>query len=246
MEKHAECKEYDEAAKALWDRVDLSVVHGDVTNPGTLDEVMNGADALFCAITPHPLDPDFFEKHTALVGGAIVAAQRNGVRRVVLVGGGGVLALPSSSRLAGAVNPLYDQYNRAHRVNHDALEGAGFAEWTMICPGFMIDDNKHFSRQPAQRLFDVNNRLAHSRGILELGGLCATFGEVGQVCRGVLRDTSGQYNRRRVGIASLTGYWRKFLHGILISSKLAIGMEPAVMESPKVSSTPEVIQIRCD
>ena len=73
-----------------------------------------------------------------------------------------------------------------------------------ICPDFMIDDSKQFSRQPAQRLFDVNNRLAHSRGILELGGLCATFGEMGQVCRGVLRDTSGQYNKRRVGIASLT------------------------------------------
>ena len=69
-------------------------------------------------------------------------------RRVVLVGGSGVMSLPSGadvrhSGLSGIgaryMSPLYDQYNRSHGENWAALAGAGFDDHTMLCPGFMVD-----------------------------------------------------------------------------------------------------------
>ena len=58
------------------------VVTGDATDAAALAAVLDGADTLYCALTPHRLDPDFFEKHTALVGGVLEAAVAAGTRRV--------------------------------------------------------------------------------------------------------------------------------------------------------------------
>ena len=37
------------------------------------------------------------------------------------------------------MNPLYAQYNASHRSNYEALQSANFPSYTMLCPGFMLD-----------------------------------------------------------------------------------------------------------
>ena len=95
------------------------------------------------------------------IGLVIEAAKVAGTQKVVLVGGGGVLELPSAtngnmgfpttdvspllvsdgwaSSAAQVMNPLYAQYNTSHRINYAALVDAKFPSYTMVCPGFMLD-----------------------------------------------------------------------------------------------------------
>ena len=127
------------------------------------------------------------------VGTAIEAAKAAGTQKVVLVGGGGVLELPSpqgggsarraaetipaesasallvsdgwASSAAQMMNPLYAQYNASHRSNYAALVSANFPSYTMLCPGFMLDQpfDAATSPPPLEREHSVSVSPARAR-----------------------------------------------------------------------------------
>jgi uncharacterized protein YbjT (DUF2867 family) len=191
------------------------VVTGDATDANALAAVLDGADTLYCALTPHRLDPDFYAKHTALVGGVLEAAAAAGTRRVVLVGGSGVMSLPSGadvrhgwlSSVGAKMGAKMDQYNRAHGENWAALAAAGFGDHTMLCPGFMVDAPGDMAAAPPLELMDTNDRAFGGAA-----GLAASFDEVAHVSARVLCEAgeAGRWRGRRVGVVSTTDYWPRF------------------------------------
>lgn len=130
----------------------VTVVRGDVTDPGSVGSVAGGQSAAVHAVSPFSgpeqgfdtLDPDFFVKAAdALLGGLRTA----GVRRLVAVGlGANLLGADGRPMMDDPVllPPQIRPFALAHTAGLSRLraEGeGGFVDWAMLTPGGGLDES---------------------------------------------------------------------------------------------------------
>jgi putative NADH-flavin reductase len=246
----------------------LQVVDGGVggANCG-LAATLDGADTVFCALSPPLDDPDFTAKHTEMIGRVIESTTSAGVRRLVLVGGAGLLGLPGGgeagglravmdgplSKLAQRFNRQYSAYNRAHRQNYAALQAAALPEYTVLCPGFMLDVEQRYRidapgggrcHPPPRVLVDVNETP-----LWGLGGLVATYDEVAEVAaRAVLAPTvpgeppagPDTYHNKLVGVATDDSYVVRLAGGVVQYYLPGVLREPGLLWADMMSKRSNV------
>lgn len=130
----------------------VTVVRGDVTDPGSVGSVAGGQSAAVHAVSPFSgpeqgfdaLDPDFFVKAADALLGGLTAA---GVRRLVAVGLGANL-LGADGRPVMDDPAVFPPEIRPFALAHTAglsrlrAEGAGgFVDWVMLTPGGGLEEN---------------------------------------------------------------------------------------------------------
>ena len=112
------------------------------------------------------------------------------------------------SQLAQIFNSQYGQFNRSHRQNYSTLQQADGLKWTMLAPGFMLDETS----SPA-------NAPTYFRGLNDTplggaGGLVATYDEVADLAVEVILAGTEEYNHVCVGVATGEQYWARLIRGM--------------------------------
>ena len=150
------------------------------------------------------------------------AASSSTVKHLALVGGAGLLELPRStpeapvrvcdgvsSRTSALFDSQYSEYNRAHVSTLEALQSSGL-RYTMLCPGFMVDEPSAHKEAAARVFVGTNPTLLDG-----LGGLVATYDEVATVATRAVLEAPTAWQNALVGVASREGdYWPRFARGV--------------------------------
>lgn len=129
------------------DRPGLTAAVGDVTDPASVTELVQGADAVVTAVRPAPGEgPDRVVSAARTLVAALPAA---GVHRLLVVGGAGGLQVAPGVRVVDdpGFDPAYRPFSLAHV---DALAvyvaAATCLDWTMVCCPRLIEPGERTGR----------------------------------------------------------------------------------------------------
>ena len=90
-----------------------------------------------------------------------------------------------------------------------ALQASGL-RYTMLCPGFMVDELSAHKEAAARVFVGTNPTLLDG-----LGGLVATYDEVAAVATRAVLEAPTAWQNALVGVASREGdYWPRFARGV--------------------------------
>ncbi|WP_262180500.1 NAD(P)-dependent oxidoreductase [Haloarcula laminariae] len=163
----------------------VSVVEGDVTDPGAVADAVGGHDAVCSALGPTDgADLALFDTG---IENLVAAMEASGVERLVAVAAAGILqATPGRLRLDMAGFPETERpLAAAHRAVYDRLRESAL-DWTLVCPPRMPDG-------------PPTNHYRIAVDYLPEGGQSVSTGDVARLVYEAAVD--GRHRRERVGIA---------------------------------------------
>jgi hypothetical protein len=160
----------------------------DITDVDAVAAVASGADAVVCAVSARGVDYTLADAARSLTDGL----RRAGVRRVVIVGGAGSLAVAPGVRLVDT--PDFPEESRLETIQAaDALEfyrGVDDLDWTYVSPAALIQPGERTGRYR----MDGDQLLVDEQGHSEISA------EDYAVAVADLLDRA-EHARERVGVA---------------------------------------------
>mmetsp|Transcript_65296 Transcript_65296/g.128184 ORF Transcript_65296/g.128184 Transcript_65296/m.128184 type:complete len:342 (+) Transcript_65296:71-1096(+) len=105
-----------------------TVIVGDARNADDVEECCDGADVVVSMLTPRPTDPNFISLHVECTAAVIAAAKATGVKRLLVIGGAGVMDRSNSQSIDGVLG---------NEGNHSS-EGRRPSFVTETLPGYLV------------------------------------------------------------------------------------------------------------
>ncbi|HQY93995.1 SDR family oxidoreductase [Caldilinea sp.] len=177
-------------AKLTPDRDQVTIFLGDALDAEMVAYSMRECDVVGSALgLADNVEPDALSLATANI---VNAMQQNGIQRLVVVAGAGILQDRQGERLrmeAPDFNPAYSPYAVEHRRVYDCLRQSQL-DWTLVCPGVMHDE----SSSGALRV-EVDH--------LPTPAAKVTYADVGHFVYQLL--ATPEYQRQRIGVAGQVG-----------------------------------------
>jgi putative NADH-flavin reductase len=170
----------------------LTIHLGDALDADNVEDTVFGQGAVISALGLSPNGKaDSLSTATANIIGAM---QANGLRRLVVIGGAGILLDDESGTLRLDTPGIPEQY-RVFALEHQRVYAALQAsdlDWTLLCPPTMYEEDEDIRQ-------DSRSELRTEVDVLPKDGRRATYAAVGSLALGLV--SSGQYIHRRVGVA---------------------------------------------
>jgi putative NADH-flavin reductase len=170
----------------------LTIHLGNALDPDNVDDAIFGQDTVISALGLSANDKA--DTLSAATANIIRAMQANGLRRLVVIGGAGILLDAKTGAMRVDAPGFPEQYRvfaLEHKRVYEALQTSNL-DWTLVCPPAMYDDDANQSPDPS-------NDLRAEVDILPPHGKRAAYAAVGSFALGLV--SSGQYIHRRVGVA---------------------------------------------
>lgn len=138
----------------------VALERGDVTDPASVADVTQGADAVVSAVSPRPGSTGRASPLVDVARGLIAGLEQSGTKRLVVVGGAGSLETPSGTLLMDMPD-FPAAYKLEASEQRDALavyrNEADALDWTVISPAAEIRDGQasgHYRTSPDRLLVD--------------------------------------------------------------------------------------------
>jgi putative NADH-flavin reductase len=170
----------------------LTIHLGDALDADNVEDTVFGQGAVISALGLAPNGKS--NTLSAATANIIMAMQANGLRRLVVVAGAGILVDRATGRMRLDAPGFPEQYRvfaEEHKRVYEALQASDL-DWTLVCPPAMYDDDAEPSHDPR---LDLRAEV----DILPPQGKRAAYAAVGSFALGLV--SSGQYIHRRVGVA---------------------------------------------
>jgi putative NADH-flavin reductase len=170
----------------------LTIHLGDALDADNVEDTVFGQGAVISALGLSPNGKaDSLSTATANIIGAM---QANGLRRLVVIGGAGIL-LDGESGTLRLDTPGFPEQYRVFALEHKRvyeLLRASDLDWTLLCPPTMYEEDADIAQ-------DSQSELRAEVDVLPKDGRRAAYAAVGSLALGLV--SSGQYIHQRVGVA---------------------------------------------
>ncbi|ATB33321.1 NAD(P)-dependent oxidoreductase [Melittangium boletus] len=185
----------------------LTFAEADARDVDALASLMKGADAVVNS-AGHARDGEAFVD----IGRTVVQAAERALGpggRLWFVGGIGALRVPHTDRLGVDLPGMLEIY-QTHRLNHETLRASAL-DWSMLCPGPLIDTAEGPSLEELRITTDVmpvdidvsdspSDALLFSRLRERLPEITIPYMSVAEIAMRHL-EKEGPFSRQRLGIA---------------------------------------------
>jgi putative NADH-flavin reductase len=170
----------------------LTIHLGDALDADNVEDTVFGQETVISALGQSPNgEPHSLSAATANI---ISAMQASGLRRLVVVGGAGILL----DRETGSMRldaPGFPEHYRVFALEHkrvyEALQ-ASQLDWTLVCPPAMYEEEANTPHEP-------RGELRAEVDVLPQHGKRAAYAAVGSFALGLV--SSGGHFHQRVGVA---------------------------------------------
>lgn len=164
----------------------LTIQLGDVLDADAVEDVVFGQEAVISTLG---LDANqAADAYSRGVANIVAAMRANGVRRLVVMAGAGILLDPATGRLRSE-SPTYPAaylpYAAEHRRIYELLQRSDL-DWTLVCPPSMVDAA-------------ASGAVRSAVDTLPAGGSRITYADAARFAYDQLGENS--HLRQRVGIA---------------------------------------------
>jgi putative NADH-flavin reductase len=170
----------------------LTIHLGDALDADNVEDTIFGQGAVISALGLSPNGRA--DSLSAATANIIQAMQANGLRRLVVIGGAGILLDDETGRMRLDTPGFPEQYRMfalEHKRIYEALQASNL-DWTLLCPPAMYDED-------ADSPHDSRSELRVEEDMLPKHGRRAAYAAVGSFALGLV--SNGQYIHRRVGVA---------------------------------------------